>query len=236
MIVENPRNSYDPSLSGNAALVGPLPPSHSFTFLLTMVESTTRWPEAVPLTSVTQAFLGTWVARFGTQFTSELWNTVAQSLGVKLRMTAYHPQTNGLCERFHRSMKAALCASLTDSNWVDKLPWVMLGIRTASKEDLQSSSAELVYGQTLRVPGDFVPSTTVSWSATFQRSTLLDNARLFVPVHTSCHGLPQSHIPTRLQMADYVFIHHDAHRGPLCSPYKGPFRVLESGDCGEQGW
>ena len=230
----------------NVDLVGPLPSSHGFTYLLTMVDRTTRWPEAVPLTSLasvemTRAFIGTWVARFGTpsdissdrgaQFTSELWNAVAQSLGAKLhRTTAYHPQANGLCERFHRSMKASLRAGLKDSNWVDKLPWVMLGIRTAPKEDLQSSSAELVYGQPLRVPGDFVPASNVPWSATLQRASLLDNARLFAPVPTSRHGLPQSHIPAGLQTAEYVFIRHDAHRGPLRPPYEGPFRVLETGD------
>ena len=95
----------------------PLPPSHGFTYLFTMVDRATRWPEAVPLTStsasdVARAFIGTWVARSGTpsdfssdsgsQFTSELWNAVAVGLGVKLhRTTAYHPQANGLCERFH---------------------------------------------------------------------------------------------------------------------------------------
>uniref|UniRef100_A0A674MCK3 Gypsy retrotransposon integrase-like protein 1 n=1 Tax=Takifugu rubripes TaxID=31033 RepID=A0A674MCK3_TAKRU len=46
-------------------LVGPFPP-----YLLTMVDRTTRWPEAVPLQSATsaevaRAFIGTWVARFG---------------------------------------------------------------------------------------------------------------------------------------------------------------------------
>jgi len=146
------------------------------------------------------------------QFTSALWCAVAEGLGVKLhRTTAYHPQANGLCERFHRSMKAALRASLKDGNWIDRLPWVMLGIRTAPKEDLQSSSAELVYGQPLRVPGDFFASTTVPWSASLQRSTLLDNTRLFTPVPTSRHGIPHSHVPPGLQLTDYVFIRSDAH-------------------------
>lgn len=76
------------------------------------------------------------------------------------RTTAYHPQANGLCERFHRSLKAALRASLKDCGWVDRLPWVMLGLRSAPKEDLQASSAELVYGQPLRVPGEFIPKVT----------------------------------------------------------------------------
>ncbi|KAL7870755.1 hypothetical protein SRHO_G00082520 [Serrasalmus rhombeus] len=200
----------------------PVPPSQGFSYVLTMVDRTTRWAEAVPLSSITsadvaRAFIGTWVSRFGTpsdissdrgvQFTSELWNAVAGSLGVKLhRTTAYHPQSNGLCERFHRSLKASLRASLKDNSWADKLPWVMLGIRTAPKEDLQASSAELVYGQPLRVPGDFVPSTTTPWSATLQRSSLLDNARLFTPLPTSCHGLPSSHVPSGLQSAGFVFI------------------------------
>ena len=32
-----------------------------------------------------------------------------------------------------------------------------LGLRTAPKEDLQCSTAEMVYGQPLRIPGDFLP-------------------------------------------------------------------------------
>lgn len=230
----------------NVDLVGPLPSSHGCTHLLTMVDRTTRWPEAVPLAStsaadVARAFVGTWVARFGTpsdissdrgsQFTSELWNAMAGGLGVKLhRTTAYHPQANGLCERFHRSMKAALRASLTDGGWIDKLPWVMLGLRTAPKEDLQSSSAELVYGEPLRVPGDFIPQSTLPWSPVVQRAALLDGAKIFRPVPTTQHGSQLSRVPVGLRSAEYVFIRHDAHRTPLRPPYDGPFRVLEQGD------
>ena len=234
----------------NIDLVGPLPSSQGFSYLLTMVDRTTRWPEAVPLVStsaadVARAFIATWVCRFGTpsdissdrgsQFTSELWNAVAGGLGVKLhRTTAYHPQANGLCERFHRSMKASLKASLkaglTDGNWVDKLPWVMLGLRTAPKEDLQCSTAEMVYGQPLRVPGDFLPNASAPWSATAQRVFLRDAAEAFAPVPTTQHGAPGSQVPAELRSAGLVFIRHDAHRGPLQPPYDGPFRVLEHGE------
>ena len=183
----------------NVDLVGPLPPSHGFTYLFTTFDRTARWPEAVPLSSTTapdlaRAFIAVWVSRYGTpadlssdcgpQFTSELWAAVAENLGVKLHhTTAYHPQANGLVERFHRSMKAALRGRLrlTDGNWLDKLPWVMLGLRTAPKEDLQSSSAELVFGQPLRVPGDFIPKSTEPWSASAQRASLLDGAKAFAP-------------------------------------------------------
>ena len=54
----------------HADLVGPLPPSGGFTHLLTVVDRTTRWPEAIPLeetaTSVcTQALIANWISRFG---------------------------------------------------------------------------------------------------------------------------------------------------------------------------
>ena len=134
-----------------------------------------------------------------------------------------------MCERFHRDMKASLKASLTDDGWVDRLPWVTLGIRTVPKEDLLSSSA-LVYGQTLRVPGDFIPRPTVPWSASDQRRTLLDAAQSFLPIPTSHHCVPQVHVPPDLRTAGFVFIRHDAHRAPLQPPYDGPFRVVEAGD------
>ncbi|XP_053734725.1 uncharacterized protein LOC128767052 [Synchiropus splendidus] len=220
-------------------LVGPLPPSQGFTHLLTVVDRTTRWPEAVPLSStstaeVARAFLFAWVARFGTpsditsdrgsQFISELWSGLAKSLGTQLhRTTAYHPQSNGMCERFHRSLKASLRAALCDANWVDRLPWVMLGLRSAPKEDLDASPAELVFGQPLRLPGEFLPE----GPAGFRCPMLTESFVAPVPVH---HCFPQSFVPTKLATARFVFVRHDAHRSPLKPLYDGPFRVLERGD------
>ena len=135
----------------------------------------TRWPEAIPLNNTTtltcaHALVTNWIARFGvpldmssdrgSQFTSQLWNSISPLLGTKLHHTmAYHLQSNGLVERFHHHLKYALRACLTGPNWIEELPWVLLGIRTAPKEDLGCSSAELVYGATLSVPGDFISNT-----------------------------------------------------------------------------
>ena len=48
-------------------------------------------------------------------------------------------------------MKAAImCHSV--EKWTEALPLVLLGIRTAYEEDLETSAAELVYGKPLRVP------------------------------------------------------------------------------------
>jgi cleavage and polyadenylation specificity factor subunit 1 len=77
-------------------LVGPLPPSQGYTYLLTCVDRFTRWPEAFPLVDITadsvaRAFVQGWIARFGVpstittdrgrQFESNLWSSLMQLLG-----------------------------------------------------------------------------------------------------------------------------------------------------------
>ena len=60
-----------------------------------------------------------------------------------------------IVERFHRQLKAALKATPDQNHWVKALPLVLLGIRTNVKPDINCTSAELVYGTTLRLPGEF---------------------------------------------------------------------------------
>ena len=79
-------------------------------------------------------------------------------LGIKPQTTsAYHPQANGMVERFHRTLKISLKARLDGPRWMGELPFVMLGIRTTRKEDLDAAPVLLTYGTNLRVPDDFLP-------------------------------------------------------------------------------
>ena len=142
--------------------------------------------------------------------------------------TAYHPQANGLIERNHRDLKASLKCRLSGPNWVDELPWVLLGLRTAPKEDLKSSSAELVYGSPLTVPGDFFPDSEPR-SAPQELQRQRERVGKLCPVPTTAHGEDkiQSHVPNPLKQAEFVFVRHDARRTPLQTPYDGPFEVIE---------
>ena len=93
---------------------------------------------------------------WGRQFQSALWKEFTQLLGTKhLQTTAYHPIANGLIERFHRHLRSAMKAQSQPENWMDVLPPVLLGVRTALKEDFHCTSAELVYGTSLCLPGEF---------------------------------------------------------------------------------
>ena len=66
-----------------------------------------------------------------------------------------------MVERFHRQLKVAIIAHKTSNPWTTTLPAVLLGIRSAVKETLGRSAAEMAYGMTLRLPGDFTENYTV---------------------------------------------------------------------------
>ena len=76
-------------------------------------------------------------------------------LGTLLRTqtTAYYPATKGIVERFHCQLKASLKCYPQPDHWADFLPLELLGIKFSLKYDLGCSSAEMVYGTTLRLPG-----------------------------------------------------------------------------------
>ena len=230
-------------------LVGPLPPSLGYTYILTCIDRFTRWPEAFPLNNITadsvaHAFMSGWISRFGTpstittdrgpQFESSLWHSLMHLLGSsRLRTTAYHPVANGLVERFHRQLKAALKAQPSPTAWAESLPLVLLGIRTALKKDLGCSTAELVYGTTLRLPGEFFsPSVPFSSPDPASYATRLKAAMAKLrPIPTRPHPSDRyTYMPRDLASCTHVFLRRDSVKAPLQAPYDGPFRVLQRAD------
>lgn len=228
-------------------IVGPLPPSKGYVYLLTCIDRFTRWPEAIPIpdstaVTVAQAFIDGWISRFGTpsvittdrgaQFESSLWHQLTQLLGSKrVRTTAYHPCSNGLVERFHRQLKASLKAISDPTHCVSAIPMILLGIRTSLRQDIGCCSAELVYGTTLRLPGEFFHSDKDQQVDPVTYTTQLRN--IMQQVQTSpvkVKHCKQSYISSDLTTCTHVFVRHDAVKKPLQQPYDGPFQVLKRSD------
>jgi transposase InsO family protein len=223
----------------HADIVGPLPSSQGFHHLLTIIDRSTRWLEAIPLQSTTAAAVADaltsgWIARFGVpaelttdrgvQFTSEIWSILMNRLGIRHHQTtAYHPQANGMIERAHRQLKDALRSRLAGADWLSHLPWVLLGLRSVPKEDSGISSAELVYGSPILLPGDIQhgPEPPPSVFALNNRSfpSSIPTRRLS-PSGTSSP-------PSSLQQAEFVYVRRGGSSPPLSPAYSGPYRVVE---------
>ncbi|BHF61019.1 hypothetical protein SprV_0100398900 [Sparganum proliferum] len=74
----------------------------------------------------------------------------------RIRTTAYHLAANGIAERSNRQLKTSLGAAEDPENWKDHLPLVLLGIRSTLKSDLKCSTAEPVFGATVKLPGEMI--------------------------------------------------------------------------------
>ena len=226
-------------------IVGPLPSSGGYSYLLTCVDRYTRWPEAFPLTRITadtvaKAFVGGWISRFGTpsiittdrgrQFESSLWASLMQLLGSKrCRTTAYHPSANGMVERLHRQLKSSLKALPDPNKWSEALPLILLGIRSSFKTDLQCCTAELVYGTTLRLPGEFFSPTLAVELAdpadhVTQLKLLMSKLK---PTPVRKQTARDTHAPDELSTCTHVFIRQDRVLTPLQQPYNGPYKVVQ---------
>ena len=225
-------------------IVGPLPPSKGCVYLLTCIDRFTRWPEVIPIPDMTaetvaHAFISGWISRFGVpssvttdrgrQFESKLWHSLMVLLGCsRIRTTSYHPMSNGIIERFHRQLKASLKACRNPVTWTESLPMILLGIRTTFKADLQCTTAELVYGTTLRLPSEFfdhhtdVPIEDPSNYVTKLKSVM----QQLQAIPPRLQSNKKVYVSDDLHKCTHVFVRHDAIRKPLQQPYNGPYEVL----------
>ncbi len=145
-------------------IVGPLPKSaRGHEHILVIVDYATRYPEAVPLRKATakaiaqELFLlssrvgipAEILTDQGTPFMSRLMADLCRLLRVKqLRTTVYHPQTDGLVERFNQTLKQMLRRVVAEDrrDWDLMIPYVLFGIRKVPQASTGFTPFELLFG------------------------------------------------------------------------------------------
>ncbi|XP_026116332.1 uncharacterized protein LOC113094960 [Carassius auratus] len=146
-------------------LVGPLPKSaRGHEHILVILDYATRYPEAVPLRKATSKAIARELFMLfsrvgipqeiltdqGTPFMSQLMAELCQLLKVKqLRTSVYHPQTDGLVERFNQTLKQMLRRVVAEDgrDWDLMLPYVLFGIREVPQASTGFTPFELLFGR-----------------------------------------------------------------------------------------
>ena len=135
---------------------------------------------------------------------------------------------NGMIERFHRQLKAAIMAHESPNPWTITLPAVLLGVRSAVKERLGRSAAKMIYGTTLRLPGEFTKQYTVDANTDLENYSdklrmAMSRLHLCPPRDTQQHNIFQY---KEIATCTHVFLRRIAIAPPLTAPYDGPYKVV----------
>ena len=146
-------------------LVGPLLKStRGHQHILVIMDYATRYPEAIPLRNTSAKTIAKELFQVvtrvglpkeiltdqGTPFMSRVTRELCKLLKVtQLRTSVYHPQTDGLVERFNKTLKQMLrkVVDKDGKNWDYLLPYLMFAIREVPQSSTGFSPFELLYGR-----------------------------------------------------------------------------------------
>ena len=239
--------------------VGPLPKSRrGHQYLLTVVDAATRYPEAFPLRKIDGTTIAQVLTKFfcrvglpthihtdrGTNFTSKVIQQVLETLGVKqIFGSAYHPQSQGAVERFHRTLKQMLRAWCMDreGDWDEGVDIILFAIRDSPSESLGYSPFELVYGHKPRGPlkalkecmlaveGEESKSPVIhvkklrerlSQALKLARENLQGSQEKMKKEYDSAHKAVLREFSVGDQVLVFLPVHHQPFQSKMCGPYR----------------
>ncbi|GFW16491.1 retrovirus-related Pol polyprotein from transposon 412 [Trichonephila clavipes] len=156
-------------------ILGPLPRTVSGNkYLLVVIDYFTKWPEVYPIPdqeapTVAEAVVQHWISRYGVplqlhsdqgrNFVSAVLKGVCELLGIdKTKTTPLHPQSDGMVERFNRTIlnNLSLMVSKNQQDWDQKVPLFLLAYRSAVHETTGYSPSQMLFGRDLRLPCDLL--------------------------------------------------------------------------------
>lgn len=185
----------------------------------------------------------------GTNLLSHLMTEVCKALGInKLNTTAYHPQCDGLVERFNRTLKAMLRkhAFKYGKEWDRYLYGVLWAYRNTPHDSTGEKPSYLLFGRDLRSPVEaelLTPTLTPPTSAEEYKQQLLQTLAHSRHLAESATRQAQSRYKANFDKkatqrqyreGDWVMIkfpQEEQGKGrKLSHPWHGPYRILTRDD------
>lgn len=141
-------------------------------YAVVFVDYLTKWPEVFAVRdqtapTIAKLLVEKIISRHGVptellsdreaNFLSNLLSEVYLLMGIKkLNTTAYHPQTDGLVERFNRTLTDMLSktAQANGKDWDRRLPYVLFAYRSSPQSSTGESPFHLLYGRDPQLPTD----------------------------------------------------------------------------------
>ena len=222
-----PINAGEPWETVSIDISGPFPVSRDgYKYILSAQCIFTKWVESFPLrrqtaTEVAKCLFFNLFTRLGfparllsdqgKQFESELFTELCRFANIKkLRTSPYRPATNGLIERWHRTLNSMLAkvVSSDQRNWTDHLPGVLAAYRATVHEATDFTPNYLMLLRQVRLPNDLV------WGCNPQQASF-ETYEQFVAYHTATQIADFSTVRDHLgKAAERRKSHYDAGLAP----------------------
>ena len=243
-------------------ILGPLPETAAKNkYILVVGDYFSKWTEAYALPNqeaqtVAKVVAEQWVCRFGTprtlhsdqgrNFESNVFRELCALLDIhKTRTSPYHPQSDGLIERFNRTLLSMLSLFVEDNqlNWDSLLPYVMLAYRSSVHASTSFTPYNVLFGREVVLPLDIMlrvdnqePFLPVSEYVSRLRDTLSTVVEAVKGHQAKASRQQKTAYDFRANFQYYsegelVWLQTKAKKRGICPKlqrrYKGPYRITD---------
>jgi transposase InsO family protein len=156
-------------------VAGPFPETDQGNkYILVVMDYFSKWPEVFALpnqeaATISQTLVNEVFSRFGVpleihsdqgrNFESNIFKKISEIMGFrKTRTTPLHPQSDGMVERFNKTMEEHLSKVVAKNqrDWDQQLPLLLMAYRSAVHESTGQSPAKVIFGKDLKLPCDLM--------------------------------------------------------------------------------